>query len=80
MVCIHTTSYQHASKLIKITKSYQLEIISHAINWPIQCAPQQRELVCFQGDRGPKGACGGDGPKGEKVSSKIIVGERGYKV
>lgn len=23
--------------------------------------------MCFQGDRGPKGACGGDGPKGEKV-------------
>lgn len=23
--------------------------------------------LCFQGDQGPKGACGGDGPKGEKV-------------
>lgn len=26
------------------------------------------KLLCFQGDRGPKGICGGDGPKGEKVS------------
>lgn len=31
------------------------------------CAPVNDELMCFQGDRGPKGACGSDGPKGEKV-------------
>lgn len=32
------------------------------------CVSLSEELVCFQGDRGPKGACGGDGPKGDKVS------------
>lgn len=34
--------------------------------------------MCFQGDRGPKGACGGDGPKGEKVRADM-VGESGQK-
>lgn len=36
--------------------------------------------MCLQGDRGPKGACGGDGPKGEKVglkkTDKILFGRR----
>lgn len=27
-------------------------------------------LLCFQGDRGPKGNCGGDGPKGDKVRKR----------
>lgn len=41
--------------------------------WPFRssrttsCSTVSDEALCFQGDRGPKGTCGGDGPKGEKV-------------
>lgn len=34
---------------------------------PLNVPSVSDEVVCFQGDRGPKGTCGGDGPKGEKV-------------
>lgn len=34
---------------------------------PLYYVSVNDERVCFQGDRGPKGACGGDGPKGGKV-------------
>lgn len=52
------------------------------------CASVNDELMCFQGDRGPKGACGGDGPKGEKVGLRQTdkkcfngrVGGRGEKM
>lgn len=48
------------------------------------CVAFNYELVCFQGDRGTKGACGGDGPKGEKVRLELtekwdMVGGRGQE-
>lgn len=42
-------------------------ILSLCVSRASSCASVNDELVCFQGDRGPKGVCGGDGPKGGKV-------------
>lgn len=44
------------------------------------CAFVNDEVMCFQGDRGSKGTCGSDGPKGDKVglgqTNKILFCRR----